>query len=185
MLNDSNNTYYVYDAVISTLLAPQNLDLMNDFPVLKQSLKTASYDACIALMFYFDKKPLNIPVYFDLYNKDTILSWMVAGNNVKFWTAHTKGSYSSLNLDRNKSLIKNEILCSIKDCFFPYQNISNINFSSLHIWKCAKIKKIVIGKQIDPESPIAIAGDFMEVANVESAFISGEKGADLIFNRLN
>ena len=61
----------------------------------------------------------------------------------------------------------------------------NINFSSLHVWKYAKIKQIVVGKQIDPEYPIAIAGDFMEGPNVESAFISGEKAAELIFNRLS
>ena len=64
---------------------------MDYFPVLKQSLKTASYDACIALMFYFDNKNLNIPAYFDFYNKDSILSWMAAGNNINFWTAHAKG----------------------------------------------------------------------------------------------
>ena len=184
VLNDSNNTSNVFDAVISTIPAPQNLELMNDFPVLKQSLKTASYDACIALMFYFDKKPLNIPTFFDFYKKDSILSWMAAGSNVKFWTAHTKGSYSNLNLDTNKSLIKKEILSSIKDFFFPYKNISNIIFSSLHIWKYAKTKEVVIGKQIDPEFPIAIAGDFMEGPNIESAFISGEKAAELIFDRL-
>ena len=69
--------------------------------------------------------------------------------------------------------------------FFTYQNISNINFSGLHVWKYAKTKKIVVGKQIDPEFPIAIAGDFMEGPNVESAFISGEKAADLIFDRLS
>ena len=86
VLNDSNNTCKVFDAVISTIPAPQNSELMNDFPVLKQSLKTASYDACIALMFYFDNKNLNIPAYFDFYNKDSILSWMAAGNNINFWT---------------------------------------------------------------------------------------------------
>ena len=185
VLNDSNNTSKIFDAVISTIPAPQNLELMNDFPGLKQSLKTASYDACIALMFYFDKKPLNIPTYFDLYNKDSILSWMAAGSNIKFWTAHTKGSYSNLNLDTNKLLIKKEMLSSIKNCLFPYKNISNINVSSLHVWKYAKTKKIVIGKQIDPKFPLAIAGDFMEGPNVESAFISGEKAAKLIFDRLS
>ena len=185
VLEDTKKTWNVFDAVISTIPAPQNLELMDDFPVLKQSLETASYDACIALMFYFDKKPLNIPTYFDFYNKDSILSWMAAGSNVKFWTAHTKGSYSNLNLDTNKSLIKNEMLTSIKDCFFPYKNLSNINFSSLHVWKYGKTKIIVVGKQIDPEFPIAIAGDFMEGPNVESAFISGEKAADLIFDRLS
>ena len=185
VLYDTKKNWNIFDAVISTIPAPQSLEIMDDFPVLKQSLKTASYDACIALMFYFDKKPLNIPAYFEFYNKDSILSWMAAGSNVKFWTAHTKGSYSNLNLDTNKSLIKNEMLTSIKDCFFPYKNLSNINFSSLHVWKYAKTKIIVIGKQIDPEFPIAIAGDFMEGPNVESAFISGEKAADLIFDRLS
>ena len=185
ILDETNKTGYVFDAVISTIPAPQNLELMGDFPVLKKSLKTASYDACIALMFYFDKDPLNIPEYFDLYDKCNILSWMAAGSNIKVWTAHTKGSYSNLNLDKNQSLIKNEILSSIKKIFSTYKNISNINVSSLHIWKYAKIKKVVIGKQIDPKFPIAIAGDFMEGPNVESAFISGEKAADLIFDRLS
>ena len=69
--------------------------------------------------------------------------------------------------------------------FFPYKNIPNIHFSNLHVWKYAKTKKIVIGKQIDPKCPIAIAGDFMEGPNVESAFISGEKAAELIFDRLS
>ena len=185
VLNDSNDTSNIFDAVISTIPAPQNLELMNDFPILKQSLKTASYDACIALMFYFDKKPFNIPSYFDFYNKDNILSWMAAGSNVKFWTAHSKGSYSNLKLDENKTLIKNEMLSSIKDCFFSYKNIPNINFFNIHVWKYAKVKKIVIGKQIDPKFPLAIAGDFMEGPNVESAFISGEKAAKLIFDRLS
>jgi predicted NAD/FAD-dependent oxidoreductase len=128
---------------------------------------------------------LNIPSYFDFYNQDSILSWMAAGSNIKFWTAHTRGSYSNLNLSTNKSLIKSQILSSIKHCFSPYKNLSNINFSSLHVWKYAKIKKIVIGKQIDPIFPIAVAGDFMEGPNIESAFISGEKAADLIFDRLS
>jgi renalase len=185
VLDDTKKTWDVFDAVISTIPAPQNIELMDDFPILKQSLKTASYDACIAIMFYFDKEPLNIPTYFDFYNKDSILSWMAAGSNLKLWTAHTKGSYSNLNLNTNKSLIKKQILSSINNCFFCYPNISNINFSSLHIWKYAKIKKIVIGKQIDDEFPIAVAGDFMEGPNIESAFISGEKAADLIFDRLS
>ena len=90
-----------------------------------------------------------------------------------------------LYVDDFSLLIKKQILSSINDCFFSYQNISNINFSSLHIWKYAKIKKIVIGKQIDNEFPIAVAGDFMEGPNIESAFISGEKAADLIFDRLS
>ena len=64
-------------------------------------------------------------------------------------------------------------------------NRPNINFSSLHVWKYAKIKQIVVGEQIDTEFQIAIAGDFMEGTNVESAFISGEKAAELIFNRLS
>ena len=185
VLGENNKAWDIFDAVISTIPAPQSLELMDEFPVLKQSLKSASYDSCIALMFHFDKEQRNIPDYFDFYNKDSILSWMATGSNIKFWTAHAKGSYSNLNLYKKKSLITNEIFSSIKDFFSPYKNISNINFSSLHIWKYAKIKKIVVGKQIDPKFPIAIAGDFMEGPNIESAFISGEKAAELIFNRLS
>ena len=60
-LDEKSKSWNVFDAVISTIPAPQNLELMKNFPVLKQSLKTASYDACMALMFYFDEYPLKIP----------------------------------------------------------------------------------------------------------------------------
>ena len=183
-LDEKSKSWNVFDAVISTIPAPQNLELMNNFPVLKQSLKTSSYDACMALMFYFDEHPLKIPDYFEFYDNPSILSWMAASNNKRYWTAHTKGSYSNLNLNNNKLLIKNEILSSIEDFLSALMNKPNINFSSLHVWKYAKIKQIVVGEQIDPEFPIAIAGDFMEGPNVESAFISGEKAAELIFNRV-
>ena len=102
VLIDTFNKWQIFDAVISTLPAPQNLLLMQEFPILKQTLLSARYAPCIALMFSFDKENLNIPYYFDFYNKESILSWMAAGSNLCFWTAHTKDSYSSLNLQKSK-----------------------------------------------------------------------------------
>ena len=67
---------------------------------------------------------------------------------------------------------------------YTFENVE-INFHSLQIWKYAKVKKVSSGPQIDSKFPIAIAGDFIEGPNVESAFISGEKAADLIFKRLH
>ena len=61
---------------------------------------------------------------------------------------------------------------------------SKIKFHSLHVWRYAKVAKKCLGPQIDPKYPVAIAGDFLEGPNVEAAFISGNKGADLIFDRL-
>ena len=184
VLTDTFYKWQIFDGVISTLPAPQNLLLMQEFPILKQTLLSARYAPCIALMFSFDKENLNIPYYFDFYNKESILSWMAAGSNLCFWTAHTKDSYSSLNLQKSNLFLKNEILTEIRKTFSQYKNLSSINFHQLHIWKYAKVKKVSKGTQIDPKLPIAIAGDFMEGPNVESAFISGEKAAKLIFNRL-
>ena len=185
VLTDTTNEWQIFDAVISTLPAPQNLLLMQEFPILKKTLLSAKYAPCIALMFSFDKENLNIPCYFDFYKKKSILSWMAAGSNLCFWTAHTKDSYSSLNLQKNNMFLKNEILNEIKKTFYQYKDLSSINFHQLHIWKYAKVKKISTGTQIDPKLPIAIAGDFMEGPNVESPLISGEKSAELIFNRLS
>ena len=75
--------------------------------------------------------------------------------------------------------LKEEIMSSIKKFFFG----SKINFHSLHYWKYAKVANKCLGCQIDPKYPVAIAGDFLEGSNVEAAFISGEKAADLIFDR--
>ena len=65
VLDDKSSIWDTYDAVISTVPGPQNLDLMEEFPTLKQTLRTSSYDACIALMFSFDKEPKFIPHFFD------------------------------------------------------------------------------------------------------------------------
>ena len=185
VLNDRSNIWETYDAVISTLPAPQNLDLMKKFPILKKTLETSSYDACIALMFIFDKKPKNIPYFFEYYNQQSILSWMAAGSNLRFWTAHAQGAFSNISLNKDKVLIKNEIFSEVEKIIYPFEKNVKISFHSLHIWKYAKVKKVCTGPQIDPKFPIAVAGDFMEGPNVESAFISGEKAADLIFKRLN
>ena len=54
-----------YDGVISTLPAPQNYELLNEFPSLQKTLKTGSYHACIALMFTFDEIPCDLKTHYD------------------------------------------------------------------------------------------------------------------------
>jgi len=184
VLNDRSNIWKIYDAVISTLPAPQNQELIKKFVTLNKTLKTASYDACIALMFSFNKKPKNIPFFFDYYNQRGILSWMAAGSNLCFWTAHTKGAFSNKNINKDEILLKDEIFQEIEKSVYQLEPNLKINFHSLHIWKYAKVTKVCSGVQIDPKFPIAIAGDFMEGPNIESAFSSGEKAAELIFERL-
>ncbi len=184
VLDDRSNIWQTYDAVISTLPAPQNLALLKKFVILKNTLKTASYDSCIALMFSFDKKPNNIPFFFDYYNQQGILSWMAAGSNLCFWTAHTKGDFSNKNINKDKILLKDEIFQEVDKAIYQLEPNIKINFHSLHIWKYAKVTKVCSGPQIDPKFPIAVAGDFMVGANIESAFSSGEKAAELILERL-
>ena len=184
VLEDRSSIWQTYDAVISTLPAPQNLVLLKKFLTLKKTLKTASYDSCIALMFSFDKKPNNIPFFFDYYNQQSILSWMAAGSNLCLWTAHTKGDFSNKNINKDELFLKEKIFKEIEKAIYPLEPNIKINFHSLHIWKYAKVKKVCSGPQIDPKFPIAIAGDFMVGANVESAFSSGEKAAELIRERL-
>jgi len=180
VLDDNIKEWKAYDGVISTLPAPQNYDLLNQFPSLQKTLKTGSYHACIALMFTFDEVPCDLKTYYDFYKKSGILSWMASGSNLNVWTAHTNEEFSNLNYNEDKSFLKEKIMSSIKKFFFR----SKIKFHSLHVWKYAKVANKCFGRQIDPKYPVVIAGDFLEGANVESAFISGNKAADLIFDRL-
>ena len=53
VLTDTFYKWQIFDGVISTLPAPQNLLLMQEFPILKQTLLSARYAPCIALMFSF------------------------------------------------------------------------------------------------------------------------------------
>ena len=131
-------------------------------------------------MLSFDQTPAELKNYYDFYKKSGILSWMAAGSNLNVWTAHTNEEFSDLNFYKSKDFLKEEIMSSIKKFFFR----SKINFHSLHIWRYAKVANKCFGPQIDPKYSVAIAGDFLEGPNVEAAFISGNKGADLIFDRL-
>jgi len=142
-------------------------------------LSQASYDSCIALMIAYNKVPEDIPSFFDLSNNKNIINWMASSNNNRYWTIHANPLYSN----KNKSSIQNEMLKEVNKVLSPSKDSDfyQVIYNELHIWKYAKVKNIAKGNQIDP---IAIAGDFMEGPRVESAFISGEKAADLIFNRL-
>ena len=180
VLDDKKKEWISYDGVISTPPAPQNYKLLNEFPSLQETLKTGSYHTCIAIMFTFDQIPVNEKTHYDFYKKPGILSWMAAGSNHRVWTAHTNEEFSDSNYYKDKDFLKEIIMSSIKKFFFR----SKINFHSLHIWRYAKVKNKCLGPQIDAKYPVAIAGDFMEGQNVEAAFTSGEKAADLIFDRL-
>jgi len=180
VLDDQIKEWIAYDGVISTLPAPQNCELLNQFPSLQKTLNTGSYHACIALMFTFDEIPSGLNTYYDFYKKPGILSWMASGSNLNVWTAHTNEKFSDLNYHKDKNFLKEEIMSSIKQFFFS----SKIKFHSLHVWRYAKVAKKCLGPQIDPKYPVAIAGDFLEGPNVEAAFISGNKAANLIFDRL-
>ena len=180
VLDNKIRKWISYDGVISTLPAPQNCELLNQFPSLQKTLNTGSYHACIALMFTFDEIPSGLNTYYDFYKKPGILSWMASGSNINIWTAHTNEGFSDLNYHKDKNFLKEKIMSSIKQFFFS----SKIKFHSLHVWRYAKVAKKCLGPQIDPEYPVAIAGDFLEGPNVEAAFISGNKAANLIFDRL-
>ena len=82
--------------------------------------------------------------------------------------------------NKDKNFLKEKIMSSIKQFFFN----SKIKFHSLHVWRYAKVARVCLGPQIDPKYPVAIAGDFLEGPNVEAAFVSGIKAANLIFNRI-
>ena len=179
VFENSSNKCVSYDAVISTPPAPQSYQLLSEFPSLQETLKTGSYHACIALMFSFEQPPTGQKDYYSFYKNSGIINWMAAGSDLNVWTAHTSEEFSDLNYYKDKDFIKDEIMSSIKKFFFR----SKIKFHSLHIWKYAKVANKCLGCQIDPKYPVAIAGDFLEGPNVESAFISGEKAADLILKR--
>ena len=180
VLDNKINKWISYDGVISTLPAPQNCELLNQFPSLQKTLNTGSYHACIALMFTFDEIPQGLKTYYDFYKKPGILSWMASGSNLNVWTAHTNEKFSDLNYHKNKKFLIEKIMSSIKQFF----SSSKIKFHGLHVWRYAKVAKKCLGPQIDPKYPVAIAGDFFDGPNVEAAFISGNKAANLIFNRL-
>ena len=180
VLDNKTKEWTSYDGVISTPPAPQNYELLNQFPFLQKTLNTGSYHACIALMFSFEKIPLGLNTHYDFYKQPGILSWMASGSSLNVWTAHTNEKFSDLNYLKDRNFLKEEIMSSVKQFFYK----SKIKFHSLHVWRYAKVARVCLGPQIDPRHPVAIAGDFLEGPNVEAAFVSGNKAANLIFDRI-
>ena len=183
---DISNKKETYDAVISTLPGPQSLELMENFPLLMNTLSSSTYDSCIALMFAFDRQPRDVSTFFDFPHNKEIFSWIASSNNNQCWTAHTNPYYSNKNFSRDSKILKNELLDKLKNIFILPNNLISykIIYSKIHFWRYAKVRNVSKGIQIDPLYPIAVAGDFMEGPRVESAFISGEKAAELILDRL-
>ena len=118
VLDNKIKEWISYDGVISTLPAPQNCELLNQFPSLQKTLNTGSYHACIALMFTFDEIPLDLNTHYDFYKKPGILSWMASGSNLNVWTAHTNEEFSDLNYSKDKDFLREKIMSSIKQFFF-------------------------------------------------------------------
>ena len=183
---DTSKKKETYDGVISTLPGPQSLELMENFPLLMETLSSSTYDACIALMFAFDRLPKDVSKFFHFPNNKEIFSWIASSNNNHCWTAHTNPYYSNKNLSKDPQILQNEIFDELKNIFLLPNDLTsyNIIYSKIHFWRYAKVKNVAKGIQIDPLYPMAIAGDFMEGPRVESAFMSGEKAAELILDRL-
>ena len=175
-----------FDGIISTVPGPQAVELIKKFPLLINTLSSSSYDACIALMFAFDRKPKDISVYFNFADDKGIFSWIASSNNNQCWTAHTNSDYSNKNLSTDPKVLQNEIFNELNNSFILPNNLISykVIYSKLHFWRYAKVRNLSKGIQIDPLYPLAIAGDFMEGPRVEAAFTSGEKAAELILNRL-
>ena len=186
IISDISNKKETFDGVISTLPGPQSLKLMENFPLLINTLLSSTYDSCIALMFAFDKQPKVESTFFNFPNNKGIFSWIASSNNNRCWTAHTNPCYSNKNFSRDTNVLQNEIFDELKNIFILPNNLISykIIYSKIHFWKYAKVRNVSKGIQIDPLYPISIAGDFMEGPRVESAFISGEKAAKLMLDRL-
>ena len=141
----------------------------------------------------FGKSQEEVMDFFEKRNTQSFEEWIV-GNHGQYMEKFRDNIILNLESELEKGSInpsdnKYDRLfdlnnSEIQKIIYPFEENLKINFHSLQVWKYAKVTKVSSGPQIDPKFPIAIAGDFMEGPNVESAFISGEKAADLIFKRL-
>ena len=180
--------YEIYDGVISTIPAPQNISLLFNFKELNNTLSSASYDPCIALMLSIKKTKTELPTFFKLLNNEKKIFQSIGSANINdCWTLHANSSYSKRNFALEQNTIILEMVESFNKILQNRGNFSPINilYKKLHFWRYARVNSLATGKQIDPVYPIAIAGDFLEGPRVEAGFISGEKAAMLIHKRLS
>lgn len=187
-LRSENDTLFSgYDGLIISAPPEQTLALIPDSSHLKSDIEHCAMLPCWTLLLSFEKRietDLNMA-----FVKDSPIGW-IARNNSKpgrhqeeSWVIQASHAWSKAHQDADK----NQVLAELKDAFFKLLNSQAIahNEEWIHRWLYAiPDATSKVGAYYDASHNLAICGDWCQQGSVEGAWISGQKAAQLLGEKL-
>lgn len=142
---------------------------------------------CFALMAQF-AEPLALE--FDgVKVSNSSLAWVARdsskpGRTGENWVLHANPAWSHLHLEDSLDDVTAALLAEL--ALLTKQELPQITFSKCHRWRYALAQSpLAVGSLLDCENKIGYCGDWCQGDNLEAAFLSGRRMADLIVRDVN
>jgi renalase len=188
LLDEEKNSLGVFDWVVSSVPSQQFTELAPESFTFSGEVKNKKMVGCFSLMLAFDS-PLTIEWHVAVV-KNSKISFITLDyakpNRPKTYcvTALARNSWAEANIERDQEEIKNELISELK--MVTKNHLPKIIYSDIHRFRYTNIKKQYTGNTIktkcfiDPETKIAVCGDWIIQGRVEAAFLSGKAAAEEI-----
>jgi len=186
-LTDTNgHTYRDYDYVIVSLPAPQTTLLLGDH-VLAQEVSAISMTPCWAVLAAFERR---IDVLWDgAFIHGSPLAWVARNSSkpgrnpaIDCWVLHASSDWSCANPEHTREAVAVELLSAFAQTV-PLSLPPTIHIDAhrwLHSATPMSLDRLAL---FDPNSGIAVCGDWLAGGRVEGAFRSGFAAAENILRQ--
>jgi predicted NAD/FAD-dependent oxidoreductase len=178
-----------YSGLVLTCPAPQSAALLGSVnPGLAAQCESVSMRPCWAVMAAFDA-PVDLD--FDAaFVVDDRLAWVARDSSKPgrtrlpdCWTLHATPEWSARNLETDRSVVALKLL----DRLFELTGREHREASTLlaHRWRFARpAEESITRPRVEPETRLALAGDWTSGARIEDAAASGIGAADDLIEAL-
>jgi len=181
---DENNNYHdEFDLVISTIPPQQAIEIIPPQFKYFEDIKNYQMIGCYSLMLALKEKPdikwnavsaknskINW-ISFDSSKPNRILGKDEDGNEHYCFLINSNNEWAQKHIEDDQEFVENEMILEAQKImkFSP----ENVVFSNLHKWRYANIGEQKGDKSLyDEKNKIAVCGDWLIQAKVESAFLS-------------
>ncbi|MDC3181107.1 FAD-dependent oxidoreductase [Gammaproteobacteria bacterium] len=186
-LSDQHSKHGPFDWVISTCPGPQTAQLMPAQFAYHDVLSQIQMQSCFSLMLGFKNK-LDIGFDAALVKHDDI-SWISVNSSKPnrpdslCLLIHATNQWSDKNFEQDKAITQQHLIKASQP-YIPI-DLETADFTALHAWRYANMKKTPLKRLVDRHSKIAACGDWCLQGRVESAFISAIHTAEDIIQTLD
>ena len=175
-LDQDNNAYGPYNAIIIAVPPPGANGLLESSPKLLKRVAEVEMQPCLSLMAAFEK-PLDLP--FDaVFVHESPVRWAARNSSkpcrptAEYWVFHASAKWSKAYAGKDDKAIVRSLLGSFFNCIGGAP-IEPISYRSRYWESAAAVNPLSVGCLWDPELKIGLCGDWCQMSRVEGAALSG------------